>query len=234
MSKNGTMIEDVIGALYEPIRDIGVIWERSALLLIDFLDYRDFFTRTATEAGLPETEVSRVIDNFDLRARKAANNAGELLESWREKGFEIFHIKSGDAGDRKKTGSENRVKTGLKTPLESGTIPFYNAVKPKRGELVFSQETADAFASTNLDFVLRNMNIGTLVICGLVTDQGVLFNTVQAVNRGYYVLLVEDACTALKPETHTTFIRWYRTFVNVKFTKEIIGIIEKSGNQRIS
>jgi nicotinamidase-related amidase len=71
------------------------------------------------------------------------------------------------------------------------------------------------------------MNIATLVICGLMTDQSVLFNTVQAVNLGYHVLLVEDACTALTLETHAAFIRWYKTFVNVKPTKEIISTIEK-------
>lgn len=226
MSGNDTIIEHIMAVLHQPVLDFEITHEKSALLLIDFVDRVSSFKRVAAEADMPESETNRVFGDFDTRAKEAANKAGELLMFLREKGFEIFHARSEVPDIKKGTVPKTSIAVGLETPSESGRLEFYDAVKPRKGELVFSQENLDAFSSTNLDFVLRNMKIDTLAICGLTTDQSVLFNTVQAVNLGYRLLLVEDACAALTAEIQATFIRWYKTFVNVKSSKEIIRIIE--------
>jgi len=220
MSKRKVTIEDVMAVLFQPVPEFEIIREKSALLLINFLDYTDSFAKTAVRAGKPELEVNEALNDFDLRARRAANNAGEILKACRDKGFEIVHVKP-------EHEAKINPKTGLMTPSEAEAFTVYEAVKPRKGELVFSKVDSDAFTGTRLDFVLRNMHVDSLIVCGLLTDQGVLLSTIHAVDLGYNVMLVEDACTTFTREAHDAFIKWYRTFVSVKTTEEALNLIQK-------
>ena len=213
-------IEDVVTVLFRPAPEFQIVHEKSALVLINFLDYTDFFVKTAVKAGMPEAEVAEALNDFDLRARKAANNAGKLLKTCRDKGFEIVHVKP-------ENEAEVNRKIGLVVPSGTEALTIYQAVKPRRGELVFSKANGEAFTGTRLDFVLRNMRVDSLIVCGLMTDQGVLLSTIHAVDLGYNVMLVEDACTTFTREAHETFINWYRIFVNVKTTEEVLNLIQK-------
>lgn len=227
MSKRKITIEDVTPVLFQPVPEFQIIHEKSALLLINFLDYKDFFVRTAVKAGILEAEAHEVLNDFDLRARSAADNAGKLLKICRDKGLEIVHVKQEKAAEELEGTSKVSRDTGLINPPKTETLNIYEAVRPRKGELVFSKADGEAFAGTRLDFVLRNMHVDTLIVCGLMTDQGVLYSTVHAVDLGYKVILVEDACTTFTREAHEIFIKWYRTFVKVKMTEQVLNLIQK-------
>jgi len=227
MSRRKVTIEDVTSVLFQPVPEFQIVHEKSALLLINFLDYTDFFVKTAVKTGMPEAEVHEALNDFDLQARKAANNAGRLLRECRERGFEIVHVKQETTPEKPANASKATRDTGLLNPPETEPLMFYEAVKPRRGELVFSKADGEAFAGTRLDFVLRNMHVDTLIVCGLITDQGVLYSTVHAIDLGYKVILVEDACATFTRETHENFVKWYRTFVNVKTTDEVLTLIQR-------
>jgi len=226
MSRRKVSIEDVTAVLFHPVPEFKMIHERSALLLINLIDYTDLFVKTAVEAGMPEVEVSEALSDFDLRARRAADNAGKLLKVCRDKGFEIVHVQP-ETPVEKQENMAKRGETGLRVPSGAEAFTVYEAVEPRKGELVFSKADGEAFTGTRLDFVLRNMHVDNLVICGLMTDRGVLWSTVHAVDLGYNVVLVEDACTTFVRETHDTFVKWYRTLVNVKTTEEVLSLIQK-------
>jgi len=233
MSKHRVSIEDIITVLFQPVPEFEIKHEKSALLLINFLDYIDFFGKTAVGAGMPEIEVNEALSDFDLRARKAADNASRVLKACRDKSFEIIHVKSEAPSEKPESTTRAKWKTGLVVPSGTEALKTYEAVRPRKGELVFPQTNREAFTGTRLDFVLRNMNVDSLIICGLMTDQDVLLNTIQAVNLGYYVTLVEDACTTLTREAHENFIKWYKTFVNVKTTEKILNLIQKNNGQGV-
>jgi len=176
---------------------------------------------------MPEVEVAEVLNDFDQRARRAANNAGKLLGACRDRGFEVVHVRPETTAEKPERAAKANRKTGLVVPSGTEAVAVYEAVKPRKGELVFSKADGEAFTGTRLDFVLRNMHVDTLIVCGLMTDQGVLLSTVHAVDLGYNVMLVGDACTTFTREAHETFIRWYRTFVNVRTTEEVLSLIQK-------
>jgi len=216
MSQRIITLDDVTAVLFLPAPEFEMYPEKSALLVINFLDYADFFVKIAVDKGVPERDARESLSCFDQEAKKAADNAGKLLKTCRDKGFEIFHIRPEADGDR-------RIR--LVVPSSNEAVATYEALTPRRGELVLSETRGDAFTDTRLDYVLRNMNIDTLIVCGLTTDQNVMLSTTKAVDLGYKVVLVEDACATFTEETQSTFIKWFRTFVSVKKTQEMLLLI---------
>ena len=96
-------------------------------------------------------------------------------------------------------------------------------MKPTEGELIFPKTNGGAFTGTNLDFVLRNMDINSMIVTGFLTDQCVLATTIYAGDTGYDVLLVEDACTGTTKENHDAVIRIAKdVFLKVKTTQELL------------
>ena len=110
--------------------------------------------------------------------------------------------------------------------MDSEKAMFLDEVKPARGELVFSKTNGGAFTGTNLDFVLRNMDIESIIVAGFLTDQCVLATAISGADIGYDVLLVEDACTGTTKENHDAVIRLAKdVFLKVKSTAELLRIL---------
>src|SRR5579871_167717 len=72
-------------------------------------------------------------------------------------------------------------------------------IAPIDGETVINKTSMGAFNSTAIDQMLRNMDITTVITTGVSTECCVATTARDAADRGYHVLLVEDACTAVTP-----------------------------------
>jgi len=71
----------------------------------------------------------------------------------------------------------------------------------------------DAFASTNLDFILRSKGIRTVVLGGFLTNCCVESTMRSAYERGYEVVTLVDCVAATSAEEHDNAIRYdYRMF----------------------
>ncbi len=163
---------------------------------------------------------------YDQRVKKVVGNAQKILEACRKKGYDIMHIKLGaQTSNPRHTAKINR-KAEFIVPMDAERGKFFEEVKPAKEELVFPKTNGGAFAGTNLDFVLRNMDIDGIIVMGFLTDQCVLATTIYAGDVGYDVLLVEDACTGTTKENHDAVIRLARdVFLKVKSTDELLRIL---------
>jgi nicotinamidase-related amidase len=70
------------------------------------------------------------------------------------------------------------------------------------GDLHVYKRRYDAFFGTDLDLLLRSLNIKNLVFCGVDTDICVLGSVVSARNHDYRVAVVEDCCAGSSMEAH--------------------------------
>lgn len=85
-------------------------------------------------------------------------------------------------------------------------------IAPLPDDLVLFKPTLSPFNGTALDQYLRNMRIENLVLAGVLTNGAVETTARNAGDRGFNVIVVEDACAALSPEDHaagTKFTSWY-------------------------
>lgn len=99
-----------------------------------------------------------------------------------------------------------------------------------RGDIVIPKTACSVFNSTNLDYVLRNLFIEQLVVCGQLTDQCVESAVRDAADLGYLVTVVEDACAAHSKEWHDKGLMGMQGFSRICTTSEIDQEIQSSPN----
>jgi len=98
---------------------------------------------------------------------------------------------------------------------------------PQAGEIVFDKNTSSPFNSTNIDQILRNMGIESLVIVGVATNSCVETTARDASDRGYDCILVEDGCCARSQDRHDMTMRTFAgIFGKVMRTEEAIGYLQ--------
>lgn len=69
-------------------------------------------------------------------------------------------------------------------------------LKARADELVIDKPGYSAFHQTDLDQILRNQGVRTLLVCGVTTEVCVHSTVRAATDLGYYCITVSDACAA--------------------------------------
>ena len=221
-------MDDVFKALAKPLPDFEMKSGKTAVILIDMqiLVSSESLLQAAQGAGLKEEETREALQEYDQRVKTAVENAQRILQTCRMKGYDVVHVKLGaQTSNPRHTAKINR-KADFIVPMDAEIGKFFEQVKPIEGELVFPKTNGGAFSGTNLDFVLRNMDIQNIIVMGFLTDQCVLATAIHAADLGYDVLFVEDACTGTTKENHDAVVRLARDiFMKVKSTDELLQIL---------
>jgi nicotinamidase-related amidase len=97
-----------------------------------------------------------------------------------------------------------------------------------RGDIVLSKTACSAFATTNLDRLLRNLFVEQLVMCGQLTDQCVESAVRDAADLGYLVTVAEDACAAHSRDEHAKGLFGMKGFCRFLSTQDILQEIDPS------
>ncbi len=221
-------MEDVFEALAKPLPSFKIKPKKTALILIDMqkIVSTEVLLQESIDAGLPEKEVRKALEEYDRRVKRAVKNAQKILKTCRKKRYDIMHVKLGaQTSNPRHTAKINR-KAGFIVPMNAEKGKFFQEVAPTKKELILPKTNGGAFTGTNLDFILRNMDIEGIMLVGFLTDQCVLATAVHGADLGYDVLLVEDACTGTTKENHDAVIRFARdVFLKVKSTDELLEIL---------
>jgi biuret amidohydrolase len=97
---------------------------------------------------------------------------------------------------------------------------------PHPGELVVNKTSSGTLNSTMLDQTLRNMGIQSLIVSGVTTDVCVETTARDAADRGFQVIIVEDACTAFSDTLHQAALQAFSlAFGRVRKTAEVLRLL---------
>ncbi len=174
-----------------------------ALLIID-LQYLDAARgygvfKDITSSGIP---VKQQEYYFNTLNRYVLPNVQRLLKIFRKKKMEIIHTRiqslTSDGRDR----SNGHKRLGLLAAPGSKEAEFLEEVKPLDDEIIINKTASGVFSSTNLNYVLQNLNINELVVAGVYTNECVETTIRDACDLGYLVTMVKDACTTVTPKLH--------------------------------
>ena len=80
-------------------------------------------------------------------------------------------------------------------PLGSDSWQLVDGLDPRDDEPRVDKQYRNSFEQTDLEDVLARLEVGSLVICGAQTNNCVRHTLHGAIDRGYDVVLVEDAHT---------------------------------------
>ena len=103
-----------------------------------------------------------------------------------------FSALAGTAGDR---FGENNPATQI-----------HPAVAPRPGEPVVVKKRVSAFTGSDLEVLLRSMNVAELVLTGIATSGVVLSTLREAADRDYRLTVLADACADADEEVHRVLL----------------------------
>jgi ureidoacrylate peracid hydrolase len=95
--------------------------------------------------------------------------------------------------------------------------------------MIFRKRSSSVFISTNIDYVLRNLGVRSLLVTGIMTDQCVESAVRDACDLGYLVTLVTDACTTDSDERHQQSLLGIRGYCRQRSTEELLAEIAAFG-----
>ncbi|RAI66411.1 cysteine hydrolase [Pseudomonas fluorescens] len=96
-------------------------------------------------------------------------------------------------------------------------------------EIVLPKTSSGVFNSTNIDYVLRNLETRHLIIAGIVTDQCVDMAVRDAADRGYLVTLAEDACATYTAARHQACLEAIKGYCWITDTQTVIDRLQEMG-----
>jgi nicotinamidase-related amidase len=182
---------------------ISVDFARTALVIIDM--QRDFLEPGGFGAALGNDVALLGAALLPCKAMLAGARAAGML---------VIHTREGhrpdlsDAPPAKVLRGDPATRIGAAGPMgrilvrgEAGhdIVP---ALAPLPGEPVIDKPGKGAFYQTDLDLMLRNRGIETLLVSGVTTEVCVHTTVREANDRGYRCLVLGDACASYFPEFH--------------------------------
>ena len=138
-----------------------------------------------TAPALLIIDVQKAIDDAswgsDRNNPHAEATIARLLEEWRRRGWPLLHIRHAST---EPDSTYRRDRPGF---------AFKEEVWPLAGERVIEKSTNSAFIGTNLEELLRDAGIDTVVITGVITNNSVEATARMAGNLGFLTYVVADA-----------------------------------------
>jgi len=158
----------------------------------------------------------------DDPAREAVLEAAiRLQQGARAKGWPIIHVRVAYRPDYADLVQNAPI---LRAVVASGAVQegswgaqFHDALQPLESpvEFVVTHTRINAFYGTPLDTLLRQLDSRQLLISGVATHSVVESTVRHAVDCGFEVTVLADACAAAKPETHRAALENMRLIATI-------------------
>jgi biuret amidohydrolase len=176
---------------------------RTALIIIDM--QRDFLEPGGFGAAL---------GNDVARLHAAVEPCGKVLAAARGAGLLVIHTREGhrpdltDAPPLKVERGDPAMRIGAPGPMGRILVrgePGHDIIPqlyPAAGEPVIDKPGKGAFYQTDLELMLKNRGIETLLVCGVTTEVCVNTTVREANDRGFRCIVLSDCCASYFSEFH--------------------------------
>lgn len=202
-------------------RDLPFATDHTALLLVDM-------QRAWLEPQFDPHLSGADAEYFLQRTRKqVVPNQQRLLGAFRQAQQNVLHtiIESLTADGRDR--SLDHKLSDMHLPKGSVQAQVIAELTPTENEIVLPKTSSGVFNSTNIDYVLRNLQTRHLIIAGIITDQCVDMAVRDAADRGYLVTLVEDACATYTAERHHACLNAIKGYCWITDTDTVLGRLQE-------
>jgi nicotinamidase-related amidase len=188
--------------------------KRTCLLLIDTQNY------------VWNPEVAKRVPYFDRQIREVVlPNLRLLIDAFRGAGAEVMY-----------TVIENYTRDGRDRSLDYKLSNFFiakgswdakvlDAITPGDDDIILPKTSSGVFNSTNIEYLLRNIGIDTLVVTGFLTDQCVDHTVRDAADRGFYPVCLPDACATHSETRHENALKAFAGYCRTMTTSQLLAAI---------
>jgi nicotinamidase-related amidase len=164
------------------------------------IEYQNDFT---SEGGALHGAVAEVMDKTDMLA-----NTRQVLDAARSSGATVMYAPITFAEGYNELSAHpygilKGVVDGKAFVKGSWGAQIIDELAPTDGDIVIEGKRGlDTFASTNLDFILRNKGISTIVLGGFLTNCCVESTMRSGYENGYKVITLSDCVAATSVAEH--------------------------------
>ena len=196
---------------------------RTALVVVD-MQYLDAHPEYGIGKTLKERGTFHLVEGYFDRVKDATAVIAKLLDACRQTGIEVIYItiasRTSDGRERSRVHRDNE----LFAQIGSREAAVLDEIAPQGDEIVLHKTAGGVFNSTEIDYLLHNMGIETLIMTGVVTNGCVETAVRDAADRSYKVILVPDACAAFTDELHENSLRSVgEKLCNLRTSEEVLA-----------
>jgi nicotinamidase-related amidase len=196
---------DRLGFGSTPADDVS---DTTALVVVD-MQYFD----AARDAGEGQTAidlgVASYFDDYFGQIDDITPRIADLLADFRAKKMEVVHLRVAEVTQDSRDVGLKQLVRGLVVPIDSKEAEFLPGLEPVGDEIVINKSSSGVFPATNFDRLLRNVGIRTLVFTGTSTSGCIQSAVYDALDLGYEVLVVDDACADATTPSQTAALAAY-------------------------
>lgn len=207
-------------------RDAPFVAGETAILLVDM-------QRIWLEPGLDPSHPERDADHYFIKQTSGVTipNNEKLLAAARANGVEVLHtIIQSLTEDGRDCSLDHKMTPIHVAPSRPEGLPV-PSLMPVRDEIMLPKTSSGVFNSTNIDYVLKNLNVRYLIITGIMTDQCVDMAVRDAADRGYLVTCVSDACASATPERHEGALKAFGGYCWQADTQTVVKRFNQMGKR---
>ena len=173
---------------------------RTALLIQDMQNDVVMPGGAFAESGAPDHAVRQNV----------IANAGRLAEACRAAGIQVIHIWFVCEPGHPAISANAPLFEGLKeaNALVRGTwgVRPVSGLEPVGADLVVEKHSMSAWETSRLESYLRHLSIDTLINTGAWTNMSVEHTARTGADKGFRVIVPEDACSTMNDEWHRASI----------------------------
>jgi len=205
-------------------RDVPLRPGKSVFLIIDVQNYCCLKGGGEYQGMVPEAFVQ--YDYFFQRMKDMVlPNIKKIQTVFRDTRMEVmFTVIESLTLDGRDRGLDYKI-TGFNVPKGSLDAKVIREIEPDSDEIIIPKTSSSVFNTTNIDYVLRNLNCRHLVLCGVLTDQCVESAVRDACDLNYLVTLVPDACATITKTRHASSLSAIKGYCRQVNTEDLIDEI---------
>jgi nicotinamidase-related amidase len=128
-----------------------------------------------------------------------------VAESARAERIPVIYVRIGFRKGAPEMSSRNRLseRVGSDAFYESSpAAQVHPAVAPHDDDIIVTKRRVSAFSGSDLDVVLRSLQLDSLVLTGIATSGVVLSTLRQAADLDFRLTVLSDGCADSDPEIH--------------------------------
>jgi nicotinamidase-related amidase len=151
-----------------------------------------------------------------------------VLTVFRKRSLPVFHVlrvHRPDGSDVEITRKELFARSPFAVEGTRGAAVI-DELTPLKGEYVLTKTRMSAFIGTELDLMLRTLQVSTLYVCGIQTPNCIRTTVFDGIAYNYPVVLIDDATGASTGEVHRANTRDMQN-IGVRMVKagEVPGLL---------
>jgi nicotinamidase-related amidase len=174
------------------------------------------------------------------RCKVVVENTAKAFDQLRERGVPIIHVVAGFRNPQESLSNPHwRANDGdPKSPRKSAAVhnlagsvgtQIIPALFKPGDYVVHNKKRYSAFYMTDLEFVLKNLGVDTVIVTGINTSSCCLATSFEANVRDYRVIMLEDCMDSMDGrDFHEAAVKIMRRIIGqVMTSREFIGALDE-------